>query len=247
MLTVHLRQFYMGLAISVIHPEFCLFAKTLKVKERTVMSMIELRFRLPCPHTAFHLRRFVPRFRMPSPVRLYATRSRTNPAVNLYNALTEDLAAETDASTPVPRRSKRIKLEDDDEVYPTKFPVGDSGSVTQESERPTKRVNVERLTNAEAEDEAVSPKRRSRSRPKAPKKQKPIQQTLGTPHPAPEHWKEQYDTIKSMRARVKAPVDTMGCDQAQNGETDPKVHIRRQRLRLNDLALISYRIVDLPL
>jgi endonuclease-3 len=29
--------------------------------------------------------------------------------------------------------------------------------------------------------------------------------------------------IKSMRARLKAPVDTMGCHRAQDGETDPKV------------------------
>ena len=193
---------------------------------RIMMSMIELCFRLPRPDTLFYLPRFVPRFRMSAPVRLYATRSSANPAVTLYNALAEELVAETNASTPVPRRSKRIKPGDEEEVYTTQTSVGDSRLATRESGRPTKRVNVERVTGANTEDEGISQKRRSKSsRPKAPKKQKPVQQSLDKPHPSPEHWKEQYDTIKSMRARVKAPVDTMGCDQAQNGETDPKVHI----------------------
>jgi endonuclease III len=169
---------------------------------------------------------------MPAIGRLYATRSSANSAVTLYNALAEELAAETSASTvPVPRRSKRIKPEDDDGVYPTNSSVGDSRLAAQESGRPAKRVNVERVTDADAEDEGVTPKPKRRlesSRRKAPKKQKPIRQSLDKPHPAPELWREQYDAIKSMRARVKAPVDTMGCDQAQNGETDPKVLIHRQ-------------------
>ena len=195
--------------------------------ERTAGTMIELCFRLrPCPHIIFHLRRSVTRFRMPTPVRLYATRNSTNSAVTLYNTLAEELATETNASTQVPRRLKRIKSEDNEEVHPTSSSVRDSRSATQESGRPAKRINVERTTNADVENEAVSPKRRSKSsRPKVPKKQKPIKLSLDKPHPAPEHWKEQYDAIKSMRARVKAPVDTMGCDQAQNGETEPKVHI----------------------
>ena len=52
-------------------------------------------------------------FRMSAALRLYATRSSANPAVTLYNALTEDLAAEASGSTPIPRHSKRIKAEDD--------------------------------------------------------------------------------------------------------------------------------------
>ncbi|EPQ50587.1 DNA glycosylase [Gloeophyllum trabeum ATCC 11539] len=42
------------------------------------------------------------------------------------------------------------------------------------------------------------------------------------PHPAPVNWRETYDTIKEMRSRIKAPVDTMGCDQAQLKEQEPK-------------------------
>jgi len=163
---------------------------------------------------------------MSAPARLYTTRSSVNSAVTLYAALAEDLAAEASGSTPAPRRSKRIKVEEEDEVYPKTSSVEDSRTATLKSGRPTKRVKVERLPDADAEDEAALPERRTKSsRSKTPKKQKPVQQSLDKPHPTPEHWREQYDAIKSMRARLKAPVDTMGCDQAQNGETEPKVHI----------------------
>jgi len=57
---------------------------------------------------------------------------------------------------------------------------------------------------------------------KSPRKPKPIQLSLDVPHPAPSKWQETYDTIKQMRSRVLAPVDTMGCDQAQHKEQDPK-------------------------
>jgi len=58
---------------------------------------------------------------------------------------------------------------------------------------------------------------------RSPKKPKKIPQSLDVPHPSPERWKEAYDSIKEMRSRITAPVDTMGCDQAQWKEQDPKV------------------------
>ena len=184
---------------------------------------------------------------MSAPGRIYATRSGANPAVTLYNALAEDLAVGASGSTPAPRRSKRVKAEDDEGSPRSPF-AEDSRVTTPKSGRKTKRVKVEDVADINAEDEAALPKRRTRSpRPGAVKKQKPVKQSLDKPHPAPEHWKEQYDTIKSMRARLKAPVDTMGCDQAQNGETDPKVHICCHWSPLNDFTLIPSRIVDLPL
>ena len=173
-----------------------------------------------------HFRRLVTGLRMSAPVRLYATRSSTNRTVTLYNSLAEDLAAETSGSTPAPRRSDRIKAEENEES-PTTSSVEDSRVAAPKSRRPTKRVKVEHATDANVEDGATLPKRRTKSsRSGAPKKHKPIPQSLDKPHPAPEHWEEQYGVINSMRARLKAPVDTMGCDQAQNGETDPKVHTR---------------------
>ncbi|KAL4075309.1 DNA glycosylase [Scleroderma yunnanense] len=57
---------------------------------------------------------------------------------------------------------------------------------------------------------------------RSPKKPKMIAQSLEVPHPTPERWREAYDGIKEMRSRITAPVDTMGCDQAQWKEQDPK-------------------------
>ena len=58
---------------------------------------------------------------------------------------------------------------------------------------------------------------------KSPRKPKAIPQSLAVPHPAPPRWQETYDIIREMRSRITAPVDTMGCDQAQWKESDPKV------------------------
>lgn len=54
-------------------------------------------------------------------------------------------------------------------------------------------------------------------------KAKTIKQALETPHAAPARWRETYDAIREMRARITAPVDTMGCDTAKWKETDPRV------------------------
>ena len=167
---------------------------------------------------------------MSTPVKLYATRSSVKSAVTLYNALTEDLAAEASESTPAPRRSKRIKAEDDEGMLPMSSSTEDFGVATRKSERPAKRIKIERTIGVNTEDEAKQRTKSSGS--KAPKKQKSIPQSLERPHPAPEHWREQYDVIKSMRARLKAPVDTMGCHRAQDGETDPKVLICCKELPL---------------
>ena len=163
---------------------------------------------------------------MSAPIRLHATRSSANPAVTLYTVLTEDPPGGTSGSTSTPQRPKRANPGDCDERYPTNSSVRGTILATRNSGQSTKYVKVEHVAGTNAEDETAPAKRRTKSpRPRAPKKQKPIQRSLDEPHPTPEHWKEQYDTIKSMRSRVRAPVDTMGCDQAQRGETDPKVPI----------------------
>lgn len=172
----------------------------------------------------FRLRPLVTRLQMSAPVKLHATRSSANSAVTLYDALAADLAADAGGSAPAPRRSKRIKAEAGGEATLVDFSAEDSQAVTRGSGRSTKRVKVEHVTDTNAGDEPVLEKRRTKSsRSNAPKKQKLIPQSSEKPHPAPEYWREQYDVIRSMRARLKAPVDTMGCDQAQHGETDPKV------------------------
>ena len=149
---------------------------------------------------------------MSAPVRVYATRSSANPAVLLYNALAEDLAVEASGSTPAPRRSKRIKTGDDEASLKSSSTEG-SKVATQKSRGSAKRAKVEHAAdaNVNVEDGTAVAKRNTKPpRSRTPKKQKPIQQFLEKPHPAPEHWEEQYGVIKSMRARLEAPVDTMG-------------------------------------
>lgn len=86
--------------------------------------------------------------------------------------------------------------------------------------RLSKRVKVE----ADAATEApVSPQKTKAVKAKG--KAKEIKQALDTPHPAPPHWRETYDAIREMRARMPAPVDTMGCDTAKWKETDPRVRL----------------------
>ncbi|KAJ2922224.1 hypothetical protein H1R20_g14858, partial [Candolleomyces eurysporus] len=45
---------------------------------------------------------------------------------------------------------------------------------------------------------------------------------VSTTNSPPKNWEEVYALIKEMRAKIAAPVDTMGCAQAQNKESDPK-------------------------
>lgn len=103
-----------------------------------------------------------------------------------------------DVSTP--RRSKRVKLED--------ALIPDLEDTVKDEEKPIK-IEIKANSNAK--------------KASSPRKPKVIKQTLATPHPAPPKWQETYDTIKDMRSRIIAPVDTMGCDQAQLKEVDPKV------------------------
>ena len=164
-------------------------------------------------NTTIHCRRVAPTFRsrlMPatrsskrkaSP-ELLARQSRFSTSVTLY-----EVPDPSTAEPPV-RRSKRAKVNQEEIPSIPESNATDPGS----AESSTVVVKTEITT----------PKTRS-AKSASPKKAKPIPQALAVPHPAPARWKEAYDTIKSMRERIVAPVDTMGCDQAQYQETDPKV------------------------
>ncbi|KAG5641997.1 hypothetical protein DXG03_003797 [Asterophora parasitica] len=117
-----------------------------------------------------------------------------------YNAGATSFESDTNPASP--RRSKRIKLEP--KVEET------LEDIVETKER---AVKVESATSGASKKAGVA---------KTPRKPKPIPQALAVPHPAPPKWQETYTTIKQMRARILAPVDTMGCDQAQHKETDPK-------------------------
>ena len=89
----------------------------------------------------------------------------------------------------------------------------------ERDEYSVKRVKVE--TNSAETLIPPSPKAPHKTKTKG--KAKEIKRALDTPHPAPARWRETYDAIREMRARMPAPVDTMGCDTAKWKETDPRV------------------------
>ena len=132
------------------------------------------------------------------------------------------------------RRSKRLKvlnsseMLDQAQVPPAKSPPSshvDAGS-TVVSPKVSKKKRVTKV-EVKSEEDVVIVGASGPHKPKkdaSPRKPKRIPTALETPHPAPPRWAEAYDTIKRMRAHIVAPVDTMGCDQAQNKETDPKVN-----------------------
>ncbi|TFK32593.1 DNA glycosylase [Crucibulum laeve] len=134
--------------------------------------------------------------------RLTARPSAYHSSVTIFEPKQED-------ATESPRRSKRIKLEvKEEESLLDLEDIVESGSSTAGISRKRKTPS--------------SPIKKESAKSPSPRKPKVIQQSLKTPHPAPEWWKETYDTIKAMRSRIVAPVDTMGCDQAQYKESDPK-------------------------
>ena len=131
------------------------------------------------------------------------------------------------------RRSKRIKLEQVENPIPEQrdekpeLPDSEEPLPRKRKTRAASKNAVASSSNVKLEEvelkTVVTPQKSKKQA--SPKKPKPIQQSLDVPHPAPPQWKETYDTIKEMRAKIVAPVDTMGCDQAQFKEQDPRVRL----------------------
>ncbi|KAI0925742.1 hypothetical protein AcW1_008095 [Taiwanofungus camphoratus] len=131
-----------------------------------------------------------------------------------------DSTSVSDPSVSVLRRSKRLRVDD-----------GHAEGITSEHvagvimKGPSSKTKVR--TDAVGSKVVKSTLNKSASPSKgkglaSPRKQRTIQQALETPHPAPAQWREAYDTIKEMRSRIIAPVDTMGCSRAQLEETIPE-------------------------
>jgi endonuclease-3 len=132
---------------------------------------------------------------------------------------------ESDEVATTTRLRKRVKLETGTDLAD----LEDLAYSPQRSLRKARRTMVhEKVDEDEVEYESnTSLKRKKRSTTASPSKAKakakPVPQELETPHPTPPNWREVYDMIKAMRSQFVAPVDTMGCAQAQTGETDPRV------------------------
>ncbi len=130
--------------------------------------------------------------------------SQYHASVTLY-----DTSIIASGSTPALRRSKRVKVKEEAE---TELLLVDPRDVISDV------VKVEAVEVKQGDIPAKKTRKAA-----SPRKPKSIPQSLAVPHPAPPHWKEVYDTIKTMRESIVAPVDTMGCHRAQLAETDLKV------------------------
>ncbi|TFK85371.1 DNA glycosylase [Polyporus arcularius HHB13444] len=138
---------------------------------------------------------------------LRATQSPYSAKVTLYEP--------ADAAEYV-RRSKRLKGSTDIPDHAQPEVSGPPRKDTKKSSSAATLVKTEDVATTSV-DTLFKPKRVT-----SPRKPKIIPTALKTPHPAPPRWQETYDTIKRMRSRIVAPVDTMGCDRAQLKEADPR-------------------------
>lgn len=139
--------------------------------------------------------------RTPSP-RLTSHVSQHSPSVTIFQL--SDIEH-------LPRRSKRVKKQPD------------LDNLTRDILTDTPKKSPKTGVNSTASGSALPSPSQYRDVQTSPKRFKAIAQSLAIPHPPPSTWREAYDTIKEMRSRFVAPVDTMGCDRAQLKETHPKV------------------------
>ncbi|KAF9557740.1 DNA glycosylase [Agrocybe pediades] len=164
--------------------------------------------------------------------RLTSRVSTFNPQVTLFEAADLEDQALPDSS-PSPRRSKRVKVEVKTETESHIPDLEDLKYVPKtRTPRKTPKKEEEQLytlqtsaVKAEASTSSTAtptPRKRKKADVASPKKPKAVPQALAVPHPEPPNWRETYNAIKEMRTRFVAPVDTMGCQQAQLAEKDPK-------------------------
>jgi len=130
--------------------------------------------------------------------RLTSHVSHHNPAVTIFQLSSHEVDIEQS-----PRRSKRVKTRNDTD---TKGQLG----LDNLSHNVLSVKSWKASADATASASTLPSPSRPRDVPASPKKFKAIPQSLATPHPPPSTWRETYDTIRDMRSRFVAPVDTMG-------------------------------------
>lgn len=178
--------------------------------------------------------------------RLAAKASPYHHGVMLYEAGLPDSEGLAGPSRS-PRRSHRVKQDPDALEVPELDVQSDTEQPRTVARKKTEEPSVRRKsvrTDAEVPDsDGPSPKKRARLTSSKPKP-KAVLQSLEVPHPAPARWADAYAAIKAMRSRVVAPVDTMGCDQAQLRERDPKVSLGVSSLSLSCPLCLPARPVE---
>ncbi|KAI9835086.1 MAG: hypothetical protein M1819_002638 [Sarea resinae] len=133
-------------------------------------------------------------------------------------------------STPSPDSSSELSSvpsspsRDDDVAYA-------DGDEDESANRPSKRRKRDNDVSTTTPSMPASKQAHVRSdvntssRPKRkPRKlaTKKTEDGLVAIHAPPPHWEEVYDTVKAMRARIVAPVDTMGCERLADETASPR-------------------------
>ncbi|KAF9809239.1 hypothetical protein IEO21_07468 [Rhodonia placenta] len=131
-----------------------------------------------------------------------------------------DSTAEAFHSTEL-RRSKRLRLTAQPDSEHKLSTISATTKVVRKRARKIKADASELADTTPTIDANQSPLKVEKGAA-SPRKQTSVAKALATPHPTPERWRETYDTIKDMRSRIVAPVDTMGCDRPQLEETTPQ-------------------------
>jgi len=164
----------------------------------------------------------------PGPSLLGVSKAESDP--NDPDALVE--GDEETKHNPKEHSRKRVKLENEAVLIGDLETFAYNGPATPTRRGAKTRLKVKGDNKDESElhlNSTTPSDSRANSPTKMPtpskSKVKQVPQALAVPHPAPPKWKETYDTIKAMRSRFVAPVDTMGCDQAQTGESEPRVNL----------------------
>ena len=147
--------------------------------------------------------------------RLTSHVSQDNAAVTIF-----ELSSHEDDIEDSPRRSKRVKTQDNMEIPRPEFKSNLNKFTHNDALADKPKKSWQGGVNATASSSTLPGSSSRRDIQASPKKFKAIPQSLAIPHPSPSTWKETYDTIKDMRSRFVAPVDTMGCDRPQLKETE---------------------------
>lgn len=155
-----------------------------------------------------------------------------------------DSTAEAFHSTEL-RRSKRLRLTAQPDSEHKLSTISATTKVVRKRARKIKADASELADTTPTIDANQSPLKVEKGAA-SPRKQTSVAKALATPHPTPERWRETYDTIKDMRSRIVAPVDTMGCDRPQLEETTPQVSSALLLWHTGNLCVMLRRTSALP-
>ncbi len=169
----------------------------------------------------------------------------------------DDMKVDTPAGRSVAKNATKRVAERSKAVRTTRTTRGQTAAV----EQTIKLEETEAVSNEYTPTTSSTTKKRARRTVKviqtAKKRKTSTRANMGDIDmedilvPTPPRWREMYDTMKAMREKIVAPVDTMGCERLADVEVSPRVClVFRLALALppsSSLCLVSFSISFLGL